>query len=481
MTRTEVDLAAGEAGRLTFPPDFLWGVATASYQIEGAIHEDGRTPSIWDTFSHTPGKCHNGDNGDVAADHYHRYRSDVELMRGLGINAYRFSLSWSRIIPGGKGAPSRSGLDFYLRLVDELVSNGIKPVVTLYHWDLPQELEDAGGWTNRDTAAHFAEYAGVVARALGDRVDLWTTLNEPWCSAFLGYGSGVHAPGRTEPEVTLSAAHHLLLAHGLGARAIRAELADPKVSITLNLAAVRAASDSEADRDAMRRIDGLQNRIFLGPLFRGRYPADVIEDTRALTEWDFVRNGDLAEIAQPLDLLGVNYYTPTLVAAYSGDGDRELADGHAGGEGTAWPGAGGVQFPAQPGPATEMGWRIDADGLYEVVSRVGREHPGVPLMVTENGAAFADRVDPSGAIRDDRRVLYIQDHLAALHRAIAEGIQLRGYFLWSLLDNFEWSYGYSKRFGIFYVDFETQERVPKSSAHWYREVIAANGISAPAS
>ncbi len=479
MTRTDVDLVAGEAGRLTFPPDFLWGVATASYQIEGAIHEDGRTPSIWDTFSHTPGKCADGDTGDVAADHYHRYRSDVALMRDLGIKAYRFSISWSRVIPGGKGAPSQSGLDFYSRLVDELLENEIKPVVTLYHWDLPQELEDAGGWPNRDTAAHFAEYAAVVARELGDRVDLWTTFNEPWCSAFLGYGSGVHAPGRTEPAASLAAAHHLLLAHGLGSRAIRSELADPKLSITLNLAAVRAVSDSEADLDAARRIDGLANRIFLEPIFRGRYPADVIEDTRSITEWEFVRPGDEAEIAQPIDVLGVNYYTPTLVEAFGGQGERVVADGHAASEASPWPGAETVQFPAQPGPHTAMGWHIDAAGLYELLDRVGREYPGVPLLITENGAAFEDEVDPAGTIQDERRVLYVQEHLAAIHRAIAEGVAVHGYFLWSLLDNFEWSYGYSKRFGIFYVDFETQERVPKASAHWYREVIAANGIPAP--
>jgi beta-glucosidase len=480
MSRAVLDLRAGEAdaGRLTFPESFLWGVATASYQIEGAIDADGRTPSIWDTFSHTPGKIVNGDTGDVAADHYHRYREDVALMRGLGIQAYRFSVSWPRVIPTGKGAPSPGGLDFYVRLVDELVESGIKPVVTLYHWDLPQELEDAGGWANRDTAARFAEYATAVARALGDRVDVWTTLNEPWCSAFLGYGSGVHAPGRTEPASALAAAHHLLLGHGLAAQALRSELAEPQVSITLNLAAVRAASDSEEDQDAARRIDGLANRVFLDPLFHGRYPADVLEDTRSVTDWSFVHAGDEAQIAQPIDVLGVNYYTPTLCAAYK-SGERELADGHAPGAGTAWPGAEGVQFPEQPGPQTAMGWHIDAAGLHELLVRVGREHPGLPLLVTENGAAFDDYVDPTGAIHDDRRVLYVQEHLAALHQAIEEGVQVRGYFLWSLLDNFEWSYGYAKRFGIFYVDFETLERAPKASAHWYREVIGANGIPSP--
>jgi beta-glucosidase len=480
MTRAEVDLRAGEAdaGRLVFPAGFRWGVATAAYQIEGAAAEDGRTPSIWDTFCRTPGKIDTGENGDVAADHYHRYREDVALMRALGVQSYRFSVSWPRVVPGGRGAPNERGLDFYRRLVDELVRNGIRPVLTLYHWDLPQELEDGGGWPERDTAGRFAEYAAVVARALGDRVDLWTTLNEPWCSAFLGYGSGVHAPGRTEPEAALRAAHHLLLAHGLAAQAVRAELPEAELSITLNLAAVRAATDSEADLDAARRVDGLQNRLFLDALFRGRYPADVLEDTRSVSDWSFVREADGETIAQPLDVLGVNYYTPTLVEAYAGVGERVLADGHAGGTGTAWPGCEGVQFPVQPGPHTAMGWRIDPGGLHEVLARVTREQPGLPLMVTENGAAFEDRVEDTGAIEDDARIEYVREHLAALHRAIAEGVELRGYFLWSLLDNFEWSYGYSKRFGIFYVDFESQERAPKASARWYRDVIRRNGVPA---
>jgi beta-glucosidase len=480
MTRAELDLRPGEADadRLVFPAGFRWGVATAAYQIEGAVAEDGRTPSIWDTFSHTPGKIDGGETGDVAADHLHRYREDVALMRALGVQAYRFSVSWSRVVPGGRGAPSERGLDFYRRLVDELLRNGIRPVLTLYHWDLPQELEDAGGWPERDTAGRFAEYATVVARALGDRVDVWTTLNEPWCSAFLGYGSGVHAPGRTEPEAALRAAHHLLLGHGLAAQAVRAELPEAELSIALNLAAVRAASGSEADRDAARRIDGLANRLFLDALFRGRYPADVLEDTLSVTDWSFVHEADAETIAQPLDVLGVNYYTPLLVAAYGGSGDRSLADGHAGGAGTAWPGCDGVQFPEQPGPRTAMGWKIDADGLHEIVARVAREQPGLPLMVTENGAAFEDRIEDSGTIEDTARIGYVREHLSALHRAIEEGVELRGYFLWSLLDNFEWSYGYSKRFGIFYVDFETQERVPKASARWYRDVIRRNGVPA---
>jgi beta-glucosidase len=481
MTGLDLDLRADEAGtpRLSFPEGFLWGVATAAYQIEGAAGEDGRTPSIWDTFSRVPGKILTGDTGDVAADHYHRYRQDVALMRSLGIGAYRFSVSWSRVIPDGIGAASPRGLDFYSRLVDELLENGIRPVLTLYHWDLPQVLEDAGGWTNRATAERFAEYASAVARALGDRVDLWTTLNEPWCSAFLGYGSGVHAPGRTDPEGALQAAHHLLLAHGLAAQALRSELPEGAgLSITLNLAAVRPAGPSPGDLEAVRRIDGLANRLFLEPLLLGRYPADVIRDTMPVTDWSFVHEADESTIAEPIDLLGVNYYTPTLVSAYDGLGSRQDADGHAqgGGAGTAWPGAENVQFPAQQGPYTAMGWSIDPTGLEELLLRLHREYPGVPLLVTENGAAFDDYPDEVGAVHDGERVRYLQEHLAAVHRVISGGVQVRGYFLWSLLDNFEWTYGYSKRFGIFYVDFETQRRVPKESARWYREVLAANGV-----
>jgi beta-glucosidase len=477
MTLPQLEALDGD--RLAFPDGFLWGVATAAYQIEGAASEDGRTPSIWDTFSRTPGKVLAGDTGDVAADHYHRYREDVALMADLGVRAYRFSVSWSRVVPGGAGAPNPRGLDFYSRLVDALLERGIQPVLTLYHWDLPQELEDAGGWTARDTAARFAEYTAVVARSLGDRVELWTTLNEPWCSAFLGYGSGVHAPGRIDPAASLCAAHHLLLAHGLAVRALRAELpASAKTSLTLNLAAVRAASDSEADRDAQRRIDGLANRIFLDPVLRGRYPADVVADTAGVTDWSFVEAEDEATIAAPIDALGVNYYTPTLVSAYDGTGLRQVEDGHAPGVGSPWPGGDDIEFPRQPGPRTAMGWSIDARGLHELLQRVHGEYPELPLLVTENGAAFDDELDESGAIDDVERVRYLHEHLVAVHRAISDGVPVEGYFLWSLLDNFEWAYGYSKRFGIAFVDFETQRRVLKRSGAWYREVLASGSVPA---
>jgi beta-glucosidase len=477
-----VDARPEPAGRrrLRFPDGFLWGVATAAYQIEGAVAEDGRTPSIWDAFCRVPGAVANGDTGDVACDHYRRFREDVDLMAELGLGAYRFSVAWARVLPDGAGRANDAGLAFYDRLVDALLERGVAPVLTLYHWDLPQELEDAGGWPSRETAYRFAEYAAAVGAALGDRVDLWTTLNEPWCSAFLGYGSGVHAPGRTEPAAALAAAHHLLLGHGLASAALREQLpAQARLSVTLNLHAVRAAGGTEADLDAARRVDGLANRLFLDPLLRGRYPADVVADTRRVTDWSFVREGDEATIAAPLDLLGVNYYTPTLVAAWDGARPRELADGHAPGQGTAWPACEGVEFPAQRGRRTSMGWSIDAGGLRDILLRLHEEHPGLPLVVTENGAAFDDRVDGAGVVRDAERVHYLHEHLVALHDAIEAGVGVRGYFLWSLLDNFEWTYGYAKRFGIFYVDFETQERVPKDSARWYREVVRSNEIEAP--
>ncbi|MBC9719340.1 beta-glucosidase [Streptomyces sp. TRM66268-LWL] len=455
---------------LSFPPEFLWGTATAAYQIEGAAQKDGRTPSIWDTFSHTPGKVLAGDTGDIAVDHYHRFRDDVAMMAELGVKAYRFSVSWSRIQPTGRGPAVQRGLDFYRALTDELLSHGITPLLTLYHWDLPQELEDAGGWPERDTAFRFAEYAGHVAEALGDRVELWTTLNEPWCSAFLGYGSGVHAPGRTDDLAALRAAHHLNLGHGLAASALRSALpARARLAISLNPAVVRAKSDDPADVDAARRIDALANRVFSDPILHGRYPEDLFADTARITDWSFVQDGDLQRIRQPLDVLGINYYTPTVVSAAT-DTDGPRQDGHGVSDYSPWPGADGVAFHRAPGELTAMDWPIDASGLYDLLMRYSAEAPGLPLMVTENGAAYEDKPDDAGQVHDPERIAYVRDHLAAVHRAIRAGADVRGYFLWSLLDNFEWSYGYSKRFGAVYVDYETQTRTPKSSARWYGEV-----------
>ncbi|WP_435245668.1 GH1 family beta-glucosidase [Streptomyces sp. NRRL F-5630] len=469
--------ASSSSSPTGFPTGFLWGAATASYQVEGAATLHGRTPSIWDTFSHTPGKVRNGDTGDIAADHYHRYREDVALMKELGLGAYRFSLSWSRVQPMGRGPAVERGLDFYRRLVDSLLEAGITPVATLYHWDLPQELEDAGGWPLRDTAERFADYAALVAGALGDRVPMWTTLNEPWCSAFLGYGSGVHAPGRTEPAATLRAAHHLNLAHGKGVQVLRGLLpAEAQTSITLNLHQVRPLTTSPEDADAARRIDEVGNRIFTGPLLDGGYPEDLRRRTAPLVDWDeLVRPGDLETIATPFDVLGVNYYTPTIVSASDGTGDAR-DDGHGASDHSPWTGSEDVAFHLAPGERTAMNWAVDASGLHTLLTELHATHPELPLMVTENGAAFDDYVSPEGRVEDPERIAYLHSHLEAVRQALADGADVRGYFLWSLLDNFEWSYGYAKRFGAVYVDYASQRRIPKASAHWYAEVIRRGGL-----
>ncbi|MFJ2473009.1 GH1 family beta-glucosidase [Streptomyces sp. NPDC087659] len=462
---------------VSFPPGFLWGTATAAYQIEGAVGEGGRTPSIWDTFSHTPGKVENGDTGDVAVDHFHRRTDDVRLMSELGVNAYRFSVSWPRVQPTGRGPAVQRGLDFYRALVDDLLDHGITPVLTLYHWDLPQELETAGGWPERETAHRFADYARIVADALGDRVERWTTLNEPWCSAFLGYASGVHAPGRTDPVAALRAAHHLNLAHGLAAQTLRTALpARGQVSVSVNPSAVRARTDSEADLDARRRIDALANRVFTDPMLHGTYPADLLTDTEHLTDWSFVHADDLAVIRHPLDSLGINYYSPTVVSATTdSDGPRERKDGHGAAPHSPWPGADAVVFHQAPGDVTDMGWPVDPTGLHELLMRYTREAPRLPLVITENGAAYPDKPGADGTVHDPERIRYLHGHLSAVHRAMADGADVRGYFLWSLLDNFEWAYGYGKRFGAVYVDYDTQARVPKSSARWYGE-LARTGV-----
>lgn len=458
-----------------FPENFVWGTATAAYQVEGAWNEDGRGPSIWDTFSHTPGLVAHGDTGDVACDHYHRLEEDLDLLGALGVGAYRFSISWPRVQPGGRGAVNAPGLDFYQRLVDGLLARDIAPVATLYHWDLPQELEDAGGWPERDTAARFGEYARLMGEALGDRVRTWITLNEPWCSAYLGYASGVHAPARTAPAAALAAVHHLNLGHGLAVQALRSTAAkDAQMSVTLNLHHVRGVSDRDAD--AVRRADGLANRAFLGPMLEGAYPRDLIADTAAVTDWSFVRDGDEATACQPLDVLGVNYYNPTLVRAWDGSSARETADGHQDGAASPWIACEDVEFVQQPGPYTEMGWNIDETGLTELLLRLHRDYPDLPTMITENGAAFPDPVSSDGLVHDADRVDYLHRHLSAVSEAIAGGADVRGYFVWSLMDNFEWAHGYAKRFGIVRVDRDTLDRSWKDSAHWYRDVVAANKL-----
>lgn len=429
--------------------DFLWGAATSSYQIEGAVAEDGRGPSIWDTFAATPGKVDNGDTGAVAADHYHRYREDVGIMAELGLGAYRFSIAWPRVQPLGSGPVNQRGLDFYRRLTDALLEQDIQPWPTLYHWDLPQPLEDAGGWPVRDTAQRFAEYAALVHDALSDRITHWTTLNEPWCSAFLGYATGRHAPGRREPAAAVRAAHHLLLGHGLAVQAMR----DTRVGITLNLTHVSPHSTSAADLDAARQIDGMQNRIFLDPLFLGTYPEDVFDEL-VFGNGDPVQDGDLKAIGAPIDFLGVNYYSPLIVA-----GGGPYAE-------SAYVGSPHVVFIDGGQPRTALGWEIDERGLLELLLRLKRDYPALPLYITENGAAYDE------SVHDSARVGYLRRHLQACADAIEAGVLLRGYFVWSLLDNFEWSYGYAQRFGIVHVDYATQRRTLKDSARWYAEVIA---------
>ena len=456
-----------------FPVGFRWGAATAAYQIEGGVHEGGRGASIWDTFSHTPGRTLGGDTGDVAVDHFHRWRQDVGLMAGLGLDAYRFSVAWPRVQPTGRGPANQDGLDFYSRLVDALLDKGIQPIPTLYHWDLPQALEDAGGWPERDTAYRFAEYAGLVAERLGDRIPLWLTLNEPWCSAYLGYAAGVHAPGRIEPAAALAAVHHLNLAHGLGARALRAVAGeDVGVGAALNFHVPRAVDPSSpGDEEAVRRVDALANRAFLGPMLEGRYPDDLVRDVAGVTDFGFVHDGDLEQVAVPMTALGVNYYASCLVRQHDGTGPKQTADGHGDGA-SPWVGAEDIEFPATAPPHTAMGWNIDPAGLTELLTGLAARYPGLPLLITENGAAFPDRVDPDGRVRDADRTAYLRRHLEAVADAIDAGADVRGYLVWSLLDNFEWAYGYERRFGIVHVDYDTQARTVKDSGRWYAGLLA---------
>ena len=470
---------SGAPGAVTarrFPADFLWGSATAAYQIEGAVHEGGRGTSIWDTFSHTPDATLNGDTGDVADDHYHRWAEDVKHIADLGLGAYRFSISWPRVQPGGSGEFNAEGIAFYSTLVDALIAAGVKPVVTLYHWDLPQELEDQGGWTNRATAYAFAEYARRMAVELGDRIDVWTTINEPWCAAYLGYANGEHAPGRTDPEAALSAAHHLNLAHGLAGRAIREVLGDDaKVSITLNLHVNRPADPGSAlDREAARRVDAVSNRIFLQPLLEGIYPPDLLADLEHVTDWAFIHPGDAELCRVPMDVLGINYYATGTVRFAEGAGRVPEGETPA----SVWIGVRDVEGVPVPGPYTAMGWNIDPSGMTELLLSLHATYPDQALMVTENGAAFDDEVAADGRVHDVPRVSYLHDHIEAVGAALDGGADVRGYFAWSLLDNFEWAFGYDRRFGIIRVDYDTQVRTWKDSAYWYRSLVTTGVLPA---
>ena len=434
------------------PEGFRWGVATSAYQIEGAVTEDGRGPSIWDTFAHTPGRIARGENGDVACDHYHRWRDDIAVMRSLGVNAYRFSLAWPRVVPDGAGPVNQAGLDFYDRLVDGLLEAGIAPFPTLYHWDLPQALQDQGGWTARDTAEHFAAYAARVAAALGDRVSDWTTLNEPRPAAWLGYLEGRLAPGIADLRAAVPAAYHLLLGHGLAAQAIRAQSPGARVGLVNAHTACEPATDSDADAAAATRYDGHANRWWLDPICGRGFPADML----AVYGVDLpARAGDLDTIATPLDWLGVNYYSPSIVAH---DPAGPVPHVH-------------VVRAREGARQTMLGWEARPEGLEQVLLRLSRDY-GVPrLYITENGSAWPDTIAPDGQVHDEDRVRYLDEHLAACGRALRQGVPLAGYFAWSLLDNFEWAEGYDPRFGIVYVDFATQRRIVKDSGHRYADVI----------
>jgi beta-glucosidase len=438
-----------------FPEGFRFGVATAAYQIEGAVREDGRGESIWDRFSHTPGAIDGGDNGDVACDHYHRWRADLDLMQALGVESYRFSISWPRVLPFGNGQVNRRGVDFYRRIVDGLLERGIEPIATLYHWDLPQALQDVGGWSSRETTARFADYASLMADELGPDVTQWITHNEPWVVAFLGHAHGVKAPGLRCWPTALRVSHHLLLSHGLARCAIRTALPDARVGISLNLAPVRAGSESAEDAAAARRMDGYMNRWFLDPLLRGGYPTDMVERYEGrFGRFDAVRDGDLDLISQPIDFLGVNYYQPQRVRHADGAGPLELES-----------------VTGEP-PLTAMGWEIDPDGLHELLVRLREDYGGFPIYITENGAAFDDPpLNGLGYVDDEQRTEYLRGHMDAVRAAIDDGVDVQRYCLWSLLDNFEWEHGYAMRFGIVHVDYDSQQRVPKRSGLWYRDYI----------
>ena len=463
-----IELTGGpeQTDGIELPHRFELGVATAAYQIEGAAGEDGRGPSIWDTFSHSPGRVVDGDTGDIACDHYHRYPQDVRLMGDLGVDSYRLSVAWPRIQPEGQGVANLAGLAFYDRLVDALLEQGIAPAVTLYHWDLPQALEEVGGWRNRDTAQRFAEYAALVHEHLGDRVQRWITLNEPWCSSFLGYATGWHAPGAQEGEGALAAAHHLLLGHGL---AVAALCADPRegqqVGITLNLQPVSAATNSAQDIAASERALLRSNLLFTDPVLEGRYPDLARETYAGFTDFGFLRDGDLATIAAPLDFLGVNYYFPSKVRAapYAQDDPAlRTADDL------------GTQEVIDPDEElTAMGWPVEPAGLTRLLKWLRDTYPTLPpIYITENGRACDDVLDADGQVDDPDRVRYLDGHLRAVVDAIVAGVDVRGYYCWSLMDNFEWAEGYSKRFGLVHIDYATQHRTPKASFGWFRSLIA---------
>ncbi|HSK87315.1 MAG TPA: GH1 family beta-glucosidase [Anaerolineales bacterium] len=452
------------ANKVTFPENFLWGAATASYQIEGAWDKHGKGESTWDRFTHTPGKIRNNDTGDIADDHYRLWKKDIGLMKKIGLQAYRFSISWPRVLPGGRGKVNQKGLDFYSKLVDGLLKADIVPFVTLNHWDIPQKLEDEGGWPARSTAEAFVEYTDVISRALGDRVKNWITHNEPAVVAWMGYGSGIHAPGLKDYKLGVRAAHHLLLSHGQAVPVIRRNSPGAEVGITLNIAWGVAASNSRADRDAVRANEGEWFRWFADPVYGRGYPSDKVEDFTKKgflpNGLDFVQPGDMDAIATPTDFIGLNYYSRHIFRTNGADNDPQTV----------------FSQPKSPEHWTEMGWENHPDGLLGVLGRVYFNYQPPKLYITENGASYSTPPDEKGDIRDEHRTNYLRTHFVAMHRAIQVGIPLAGYFLWSLMDNFEWSHGFTQRFGIIWVDYETKKRTLKDSAKWYKKVIKKNGF-----
>ncbi len=447
--------------QLIFPKDFIWGAATASYQIEGGATADGKGESIWDRFSHIPGKIMNGDTGDVACDHYHLYRQDIQLMKELGLQSYRFSISWPRVFPSGRGPVNQQGLDFYNRLVDELLRNGIEPMVTLYHWDLPQALQENGGWANRSIVDDFAAYAACLFDALGDRVKKWITHNEPWVVAFAGNFQGRHAPGLTDLATAVQVSHHLILSHARAVQAYRAsKYHDGQIGITLNLYPCVSASDSDLDRQAAALVDGHNNRWFLDPVLKGTYPQDILDLYREKLNAPLIRPGDMEQIAAaPMDFLGVNYYFRKVV---------RYAAVH--------PVLPFEEVKPEGSKYTQMNWEITPQGLTDLLIRLDRDYNHPHIFITENGSAFPDAFEGGEVVADPDRCEFLEGHFAAAHRALAAGVQLDGYYVWSLMDNFEWAHGYSKRFGLIYIDYPTQRRIWKQSALWYREVIKNNGF-----
>ncbi len=472
LARTRIDTQLA-ATTTAFPPDFLWGAATSAYQIEGAVHEDGRVPSVWDRFAALPGTTYQGQTGEIAADHYHRMEEDVALMAELNLSTYRFSLSWPRILPQGTGAVNERGLDFYDRLVDALLARGIRPLATLYHWDLPMALQERGGWLNRDTAYAFADYASVVAHRLGDRIAWWLTHNEPWCSAYLGYALGIHAPGLRDKQLAVNVGHHILLSHGLAVPRLREHLSpEAQVGIAIDFYPVYAADTRPETLLAVKQADTFRNRWFLDPVFRGHYPEDLFANLGVAPPP--IQEGDFALISTPIDFLGVNYYSRMLVRSHTDTATSTTdvantisADGYEAVEHI--PGAG----------YTEMGWEIFPDGLGNILMRIHREYGPKALVVTESGAAFDDQWDGNGTIHDQQRIDYLRGHIQMVAEVIRQGVPIKGYVVWSFLDNFEWSEGYRKRFGLVYVDYPTQRRIIKDSGHWYASLVASHRAARP--